>query len=136
MAGLLSASFGIPCWRNWHPAGVEAPDLPGFGQRPRPGGLQPSLASYAAGWASHSLEQAGNRPIVGLVGHSLGGSLALHAASLLGDHLLEVIQSASAEVLPGTGLRRSAGRGAPPCCAFRARAGWPAGRNRLDPQVP
>jgi len=74
-----------PRWR------VEAPDLPGFGQRPRPRGLQPSLASYGRWVAQHSLEQAGNRPIV-LVGHSLGGSLALHAAPLLGDHLLGVIQ--------------------------------------------
>lgn len=74
-----------PRWR------VEAPDLPGFGQRPRPTALQPTLAGYGRWVARHALEQAGSGPVV-LVGHSLGGSLALHAAPLLGERLLGLIQ--------------------------------------------
>ena len=62
-----------PRWELW------SPDLPGFGQRPRPRGLQPNLASYGRWLAAAAHEQASGRPIV-LLGHSLGGSVALHAA--------------------------------------------------------
>jgi pimeloyl-ACP methyl ester carboxylesterase len=71
-----------------------APDLPGFGQRPRPRGLQPNLASYGRWLAAAAQQQANGRPIV-LLGHSLGGSVALHAAPLLGEQLVGVIQIAA-----------------------------------------
>ena len=77
-----------PRWELW------SPDLPGFGQRPRPRGLQPNLASYGRWLAAAAQEQAGGRPIV-LLGHSLGGSIALHAAPLLGEQLVGVIQIAA-----------------------------------------
>nr|WP_315858110.1 alpha/beta hydrolase [Cyanobium sp. Morenito 9A2] len=74
-----------PRWPVW------APDLPGFGQRPRPRSLQPTLASYGRWVAQASVREAHGRPIV-LVGHSLGGSVALHAAAALGDQLLALVQ--------------------------------------------
>ena len=77
-----------PRWELW------APDLPGFGQRPRPRGLQPNLASYGRWLAAAAQQQANDRPIV-LLGHSLGGSVALHAAPLLGEQLVGVIQIAA-----------------------------------------
>lgn len=77
-----------PRWELW------APDLPGFGQRPRPRGLQPNLASYGRWLAAAAQQQANGRPIV-LLGHSLGGSVALHAAPLLGEQLVGVIQIAA-----------------------------------------
>lgn len=83
----LAASLA-PGWDLW------APDLPGFGGRERPKGLQPSLASYGTWLAREASERAWNgRPVV-LMGHSLGGSLALHAAPQLGSQLAGLIQIA------------------------------------------
>ena len=70
------------------------PDLPGFGRRPRPRGLQPSLSSYGR-WLAEAIErQQPQRPVV-LLGHSLGGSIALHAASHLGPRLVGMVQIAA-----------------------------------------
>lgn len=77
-----------PAWEVW------APNLPGFGGSPRPRGLQPNLASYGRWLAEASRERAQGRPLV-LIGHSLGGSLVLHAAPLLGEQLLGVVQVAA-----------------------------------------
>nr|WP_296418397.1 alpha/beta hydrolase [Vulcanococcus sp. DEBay_Sum22DG08_74] len=77
-----------PRWDCW------TPDLPGFGQRPRPQGLRTNLVSYGRWLAEAAQEQAGGRPIV-LIGHSLGGSLVLHAAPHLGEQLRGIIQVAS-----------------------------------------
>ena len=85
--------------RLWHQLAAElrphwqllAPDLPGFGSEARPRGLQPSLASYGrwvAEWVKRELD---GRPVV-LMGHSLGGSVALHAAEHLGDQLMGLVQ--------------------------------------------
>lgn len=77
-----------PHWEVW------APDLPGFGTEPRPRGLQPSLISYGRWLADAARERAGGRSLV-LIGHSLGGSLVLHAAPQLGEQLLGVVQVAA-----------------------------------------
>jgi 2-succinyl-6-hydroxy-2,4-cyclohexadiene-1-carboxylate synthase len=77
-----------PEWECW------CPDLPGFGEQPRPRGLQPSLASYGHWLAEAARERAGARPLV-LVGHSLGGSLVVHAAPHLGEQLAGIVQVAS-----------------------------------------
>lgn len=73
-----------PRWQLW------APDLPGFGGSPRPRGLQPSLASYGA-WVARECRHRHQGPVV-LVGHSLGGTIGLHAAQQLGDQLAGVVQ--------------------------------------------
>ena len=75
-------------WELW------TPDLPGFGEAPRPRGLQPSLVSYGRWLAEAARERAAGRPLV-LIGHSLGGSLVLHAAAQLGDQLAGVVQVAA-----------------------------------------
>ncbi|MCX5940892.1 MAG: alpha/beta fold hydrolase, partial [Cyanobium sp. LacPavin_0818_WC50_MAG_67_9] len=77
-----------PDWELW------APDLPGFGTRERPRGLHANLASYGRWLAQAAREQAGNRPIV-LMGHSLGGSVALQAVPHLGDQLVGLVQIAA-----------------------------------------
>ena len=88
LSGRLWERLGQELQPRWTLVG---PDLPGFGSTPRPRGLQPSLASYGgwvAGWVEREL---GSRPVV-LVGHSLGGSVALHAAARLGDQLMGLVQ--------------------------------------------
>lgn len=68
-----------------------APDLPGFGSEARPRELQPCLASYGRWVAEWVQRELGGKPVV-LVGHSLGGSVALHAAEPLGDQLKGLVQ--------------------------------------------
>jgi 2-succinyl-6-hydroxy-2,4-cyclohexadiene-1-carboxylate synthase len=88
--------------RLWDPLTAElgerhalwCPDLPGFGRRPRPRGLQPNLASYGRWLAQAIGEHEPQRPVV-LLGHSLGGSIALHAASHLGERLRGMVQIAA-----------------------------------------
>lgn len=110
--GVLMASGSPPllvCVHGWLLAGrlwdplvgalgddhsLWCPDLPGFGQRPRPRGLQPSLASYGRWLAAAVQAEAGSRPVV-LVGHSLGGSVAVHAAAHLGEQLVGLVQVAA-----------------------------------------
>lgn len=76
-----------PRWQLW------APDLPGFGGSPRPRGLQPSLASYGA-WVAQECQRHHRGPVV-LMGHSLGGTIGLHAARQLGGQLAGIVQIAT-----------------------------------------
>ena len=86
--------------RLWESLGKElgpgctllAPDLPGFGSTPRPRGLQPSLASYGRWVAAWVRQEVGEEQPVVLMGHSLGGSVALHAAGHLGEQLKGLVQ--------------------------------------------
>jgi pimeloyl-ACP methyl ester carboxylesterase len=89
---LLSGRLWQPLRRELEPRwALWCPDLPGFGARVRPAGLQPTLASYGR-WLVEELDrQAPGRPVV-LLGHSLGGSVALHAAPLLGGRLQGLVQ--------------------------------------------
>lgn len=88
--------------RLWQPLAMRlgerldfwSPDLPGFGEAPRPRGLRPSLASYGHWLADAVRRRAQGRPVL-LLGHSLGGSVALHAAPLLGEQLRGVVQVAA-----------------------------------------
>ncbi|MEB3264233.1 MAG: alpha/beta hydrolase [Synechococcus sp.] len=73
---------------------IWCPDLPGFGAKPRPRGLLPSLASYGRWLAAATQERADGRSVI-LMGHSLGGSVALHAAPLLGGQLRGLVQIAA-----------------------------------------
>ncbi len=90
---LLSGRLWEPLERELGPGRpLLAPDLPGFGTTPRPRGLQPSLASYGrwvAAWVEREVGR--ERPVV-LMGHSLGGSVVLHAAAHLGERLRGVVQ--------------------------------------------
>ncbi|MEB3159607.1 MAG: alpha/beta hydrolase [Synechococcus sp.] len=72
-------------WRLW------CPDLPGFGQRERPQHLRPTLAAYGRWLGEQALARAQGAPLV-LMGHSLGASVALHAAQVLQEHAPEQLR--------------------------------------------
>ena len=93
---LLSGRLWQPLQQQLAPEWMlQAPDLPGFGKRPRPRGLQPNLASYGRWVAEHCLEQLAPGQGVVLLGHSLGGSIATHAAAALGERLQGLVQIAA-----------------------------------------
>ena len=83
---LLSKQVWSPlaaCWKERHPE-IElwCPDLPGFGDAERPSGLLPNLSAYGRWLADDAIQRAKGRPFV-LLGHSLGGSVVLHAEAHL-----------------------------------------------------
>ena len=73
-----------PRWRCW------APDLPGCGEAIRPAGLRPPLPAYGRWLAAEASRRANGSPLV-LIGHSLGGSVVLHASEQLRPQLLGVV---------------------------------------------
>jgi len=89
---MLSRKVWAPFEQAWNAATAAdlqgdsmplwCPDLPGFGEHPRPLDLTPTLAAYGRWLAAQCLIHAGERPLV-LLGHSLGASVALHAADQL-----------------------------------------------------
>jgi pimeloyl-ACP methyl ester carboxylesterase len=90
---LLSGRLWASLRRELAPGCVLlAPDLPGFGTTPRPRDLSPNLASYGR-WVARWVERelGPSQPVV-LLGHSLGGSVALHAAGHLGGQLRGLVQ--------------------------------------------
>lgn len=83
---LLSRQVWSPfatCWRESHPdIELWCPDLPGFGDAERPSGMLPNLSAYGRWLAQGAVQQAQGRPFI-LLGHSLGGSVVLHAEAHL-----------------------------------------------------
>ena len=83
---LLSRQVWSPLAARWearHPE-IElwCPDLPGFGDAERPAGMLPNLSAYGRWLAGAAVERSQGRPFV-LLGHSLGGSVVLHAEAHL-----------------------------------------------------
>jgi pimeloyl-ACP methyl ester carboxylesterase len=92
---LLSGRLWQPLVDHWQGSReLWCPDLPGFGRQPRPRHLQPTLASYGRWLAEAVQRRAAGRPVV-LIGHSLGGSIVLHAALQLQPQLIGVVQIAA-----------------------------------------
>jgi len=83
---MLSRQVWEPFVQTWEQRGIPVslwcPDLPGFGDRIRSKALMPTLAAYGRWLAAQALERAAGRPFI-LMGHSLGGSVVLHAEAAL-----------------------------------------------------
>ena len=88
---LLSRQVWAPfatTWRRHHPEiDLWCPDLPGFGDAPRPVGLLPNLSAYGRWLANEAVLQARGRPFV-LLGHSLGQVVPLLLAVVVHDEVL------------------------------------------------
>ena len=78
MVGCCVGAFGSPCSNSLSRSG------------PAGRSRSPTLPAYGRWLAQEVQERAAGAPVV-LLGHSLGGSVVLHAASLLGDQLQGIV---------------------------------------------
>ena len=80
----------------WHGHSVLAPDLPGHGRSEGP-----ALGAVAAmaGWVAQLLDTASVREAA-LVGHSMGGAIALETAATLGERVTRVALLGTAAAIP------------------------------------
>jgi len=83
-------------WFAWHGHAVLALDLPGHGRS-----QGPALGSVAdlAGWLSRVMDAAAIEQ-VGLVGHSMGGAIAVEAAAALGERVTRIALLGTAARIP------------------------------------
>jgi pimeloyl-ACP methyl ester carboxylesterase len=106
----------------WHGHSVLAPDLPGHGRSDGP-----PLGSVAAmaTWAANLLDAAGVRNAA-LVGHSMGGAIALEAAGAMGERITRVALLGTAAAIPVHRDLLAAAREQPDT-AYRMMTAWAFG---------
>lgn len=75
---------------------VLAPDLPGHG---RSGGRPLTSIAALSAWTEHLLDAAGARSAA-LVGHSMGGAIALETAARLGPRITCLVSIGTAAAIP------------------------------------
>jgi pimeloyl-ACP methyl ester carboxylesterase len=96
-AGQDHTNWQLPArWCAWHGQAVLAVDLPGHG---RSEGPPLATVPEAAAWIGRLLAAAGAEEAT-LVGHSLGGAIALEAAALLADRVRRLVLLGAAAALP------------------------------------
>jgi|SRR5262245_3245365 len=96
-AGQDHTNWQLPArWCAWHGHAVLAVDLPGHGRT-----QGPPLATVLelAGWIGRLLAAVGANSAA-LVGHSLGGAIALEAAAALGERIGRLVLIGTAPALP------------------------------------
>jgi pimeloyl-ACP methyl ester carboxylesterase len=122
-AGMDHTVWQLPArWFAWHGHSVLAPDLPGHGRSDGP-----ALTSVAgmARWCSALLEAAGiGRAAV--VGHSMGGAVAVEVAAALGEAISRVALIATAASMPVNRELLLAARETPDL-AYRMMTAWSHG---------
>jgi pimeloyl-ACP methyl ester carboxylesterase len=106
----------------WHGYSVLAPDLPGHGRSEGP--ALSSVAAMAA-WVAQLLDTAGVREAA-LVGHSMGGAIALDAAAALGERITRVALLGTAAAIPVHRDLLTAAREQPDT-AYRMMTAWSFG---------
>jgi pimeloyl-ACP methyl ester carboxylesterase len=96
-AGQDHTNWQLPArWCAWHGHAVLAVDLPGHGRT-----QGPPLATVPdlAGWIGRLLHAVGVENAM-LVGHSMGGAIALEAAAALGERVRRLVLIGTAPALP------------------------------------
>lgn len=109
-------------WFAWHGFAALAVDLPGHGRSEGP-----PLTSIAdlARWTGGVLDAAGVKTAA-LVGHSMGGSIALEAAAALGDRVTRLALIGTAAAIPVHKDLLTAARDRPEI-AYRMMTAWALG---------
>jgi pimeloyl-ACP methyl ester carboxylesterase len=122
-AGMDHTVWQLPArWLAWHGHSVLAVDLPGHGRSEGP-----ALAGVAemAAWLGHVMDAAGVAQVA-IVGHSMGGAVALEAAAALPERVTRIALLGTAVAIPVNNALLEAARDAPER-AYRMMTAWSHG---------
>jgi pimeloyl-ACP methyl ester carboxylesterase len=122
-AGMDHTVWQLPArWLAWHGHAVLAVDLPGHGRSEGPVlGSVPELAQ----WLGRVMDAAGVERAA-LVGHSMGGAVALEAAAALPERVTRIALLGTAAAIPVNAALLEAAREAPER-AYRMMTAWSHG---------
>ena len=96
-AGCDHTVWQLPArWFGWHGYSVLAVDLPGHG---RSEGAPLATVPDLARWVVHLLDAAGAKTAT-LIGHSMGGAIAIEAAAVLGARAAGIALVGTAAAIP------------------------------------
>jgi pimeloyl-ACP methyl ester carboxylesterase len=109
-------------WFAWHGHSVLAVDLPGHG---RSQGAALANVEEMTAWVG-ALLKAARVERASLVGHSMGGAIALEAAAALGSKITRIALIGTAAAIPVSDVLLSAARDAPER-AYRMMTAWAHG---------
>jgi pimeloyl-ACP methyl ester carboxylesterase len=122
-AGMDHTVWQLPArWLAWHGHSVLAVDLPGHG---RSEGPALSSVPEMAGWLGRIMDAAGIER-AGIVGHSMGGAIALEAAAALPERVTRIALLGTAAAMPVNSALLEAAREAPER-AYRMITAWSHG---------
>jgi pimeloyl-ACP methyl ester carboxylesterase len=122
-AGMDHTVWQLPArWLAWHGHSVLAVDLPGHGRSEGP-----ALASIGemAAWLGRVMDAAG-LVRAGIVGHSMGGAIALEAAAALPERVMRIALLGTAAAIPVSQALLEAAREAPER-AYQMMTAWSHG---------
>lgn len=132
-AGMNASYWSLQCrWFAWHGWSVLAVDLPGHGQS---NGEPIGTVADMAAWLGRVMTAAGVARAA-LVGHSMGGAIAIEAAAMMPEHVSHVALLGAAPAIPVAATLLDAARTRPEV-AYDMMVGWghgPAahlGRNQV-----
>ena len=122
-AGMDHTVWQLPArWFAWHGHSALAVDLPGHGRSEAPAfGSVPELAL----WLGRVMDAAGVERAA-IVGHSLGGAIALEAAAALPERVARIALLGTAAAIPVNAVLLDAAREAPER-AYRMMTAWSHG---------
>jgi pimeloyl-ACP methyl ester carboxylesterase len=122
-AGMDHSNWQLPArWFAWHGHSALAVDLPGHG---RSEGAAPRSVPDLAQWVGRLLDAAGVESVC-LIGHSMGGAIAIEAAARMGKRISRVALLGTAAAIPVHRDLLSAAREEPER-AYRMMTAWAHG---------